>query len=248
MIEKPHITLAEVTLPYRLRYTDTGFFSGFIKDLPPEPVPTICITDEDWNFYREEGFQENAHMEYSLLTAHFSDALLAFDRVIVHAVALRWRDYAYLICGSSGVGKTTQARYLQELRPGEFSVICGDRPILQFCHSEQNEESDASATTSKIIVHPSPWNGKENWHDAEAAPLAGLILLGRGKENRLVSVSEKSAVLPMYTYMIHSALDREEIEKVAELEQRLLCSVPIWKLTSHEVPASTKLLLQSVFK
>ena len=219
----------------------------------------IYMSGTDWELYKSLGFQKTPHMEYSLLTAHFSDALLQYDRVIVHGVAVRWRDQAFLICANPGVGKSTQARFLQELRPGEFGIICGDRPVLEFRHSERSEESVspvaahsvrhgfATIEKDEIIVHPSPWNGKENWHGAEAAPLAGVILLERGEENRLVSISEREAMLPMYSYFIQTAKTEEHVKKVAELETRLLRAVPFWKLTTYEVPASTRLLLESVF-
>ncbi len=195
----------------------------------------IFIPEKDWQEYKSWGIIDCPHSEYSLLTEYCSDAILKYDCVIVHATAIRWRNHAYLICAASGTGKSTQTRWLQELCPGDFKVICGDRPILSF------EESS-------ISVFPSPWNGKENWHGADSAPIAGLILLERGEENKLVSLTTKEAILPMYTHFIHSAWDMDNIRKVAELETRLLQAVPTWKLTSHDVPASTKLLLESVFE
>ena len=154
--------------------------------------------------------------------------------MILHAVALRWNDKAWLITARSGVGKSTQAKYLQELCPGEFGIICGDRPILEF------REND-------IIAHPSPWNGKENWHGAEKAPLGGVILLERGDENRIESLSPKEAAIPVYVQVIQNAVEAEKIHKSTALITRLLKNVPIWRLTTHQVPDSTRLLLEKVF-
>ena len=98
-----------------------------------------------------------------------------------------------------------------------------------------------------VTVHPSAWNGKENWHGAEAAPLAGLILLERGEKNRIVSLRPKEAALEMYTHFIQTGRDEKNLCRVAELETRLLSSVPIWRLSTNEVPASTELLLEAVF-
>ena len=168
------------------------------------------------------------------------------DRVLVHGVALRWKDRAWLICAPSGVGKSTQARFLQELRPGEFGVICGDRPVLEFCHSERSE-AESKNPSPTILVHPSPWNGKEKWCGAEAAPLAGIIFLERGGSNQLFSVSPKEIALPFFQQIIQSAKDAEMIRLAAAYETRLLNAVPLWKLVSHEVPDSTRLLLQTVF-
>ena len=234
-------------------------------------VPEVSIPDLDWAEYIASGMEDCAHTEFSMLTPHFSDAMLSRDRVIVHGVAVRWHDQAYLICAASGTGKSTQARFLQELRPGAFSIICGDRPVLEFRPADPavvaagNDASaaqrpdeqcsplrtspatPAAAEEWSVLVHPSPWNGKENWHGADAAPLAGLILLERGEENRLASMTDKEAALPMYPHFIQTAWEADKIRKVAELETRLLHSVPIWKLTTHQVPYSTRVLLESVF-
>ena len=206
---------------------------------------SVYVSDSHWEDYLKDNMFPCAHTEYNVLSFNFSDVLLDYDRVIIHGVALRWRDHAYLICAKSGTGKSTQAKYLQELRPGEFGIICGDRPVLQFC--EKNSSKTAKVGETEIIVHPSLWNGKENWFGADAAPLAGLILLERGNENKIVSLSEREAAVLLYTQFVHTARNAQIIKKVAELETKLLHSVPIWRLTTHQVPDSTKILLETVF-
>ena len=251
------LTLGGVTLRCRFRYSETAAYfdafapSGAASPCVEAPEPPVSIPDRDWSEALREGMTDDAHSEFSMLTNYCSDALLRYDRVILHAAALRWRDGAYLICAPSGTGKSTQAGALQALRPGEFGVICGDRPVLEFrlsapCHSERSEES-VSPVPAPILVHPSPWNGKENWHGAEAAPLAGLILLSRGPENRLTALTDREAALTMYQHFLQSAWEPENIRRVAALETRLLRAVPIWLLESDQVPDSTRLLLDAVF-
>ena len=120
----------------------------------------------------------------------------------------------------------------------------GATPIV--CHPERSE-AESKDPFSSILVHPSPWNGKENWHGAPAAPLAGIILLERGPRNRLYALTEQEAGIPFYNHMIQSAWEPENVRRVASMITRLLSAVPIWKLISNEVPASTELLLESVF-
>ena len=271
-----YLRLGGLNLPCHARYDETiEYFRAFGQVLPaadpaqtgpknggelpdgagaPEavPVPPVCIPDRDWEEYlAEEEIGSLPYTEYSMLTPHFSDALLDYDRMILHAVAIRRGDEAWLICADSGVGKSTQARFLQELRPGEFSIICGDRPVLQFRRAVGDGASpeDAPARSGaeiEILVHPSPWNGKENWHGADAAPLAGLILLQRGKEDRLAALSETEAGLAVFSHVIQT-WEASGIPKIAFLVTQLLNAVPAWLLTSNRVPDSTRLLLESVF-
>lgn len=218
--------------------------SSLTADCRRGPVPILGdvagLGDWEWNATTAAGMPVNAYTEYTVLTAFVSDALLEADRVIFHGVALRWRDRAWLITAPSGVGKSTQFKHLSALRPGEFSVICGDRPVLEF------RPADAAATGG-IWVHPSPWNGKESWQGAEPAPLGGIISLRRGEENSLKAVSPRDIALEIFPQFLQSCREAENIRRVAALETRMLEAVPLWRLTTFQVPDSTKLLLETVF-
>ncbi|MBQ2328997.1 MAG: hypothetical protein II382_07375 [Oscillospiraceae bacterium] len=229
------VTLAGRSFRVSARYAETAsYFPAPDPEAPLVPGAPVSIPETDWQEYLQSGMEDCAHTEYSMLTAHCSDALLAFDCVILHAAALRWRDRSWLIIAPSGVGKSTQTRNLQTLLPGEVSVICGDRPVLERCGGA-------------FRVHPSPWNGKENWHGAEAAPLGGLILLRRGPENRLYALREDEAILNLYVAFIQTSASVEAVTKVADLEDGVLRAVPTWLLVSDTVPDSTRCLVDGIF-
>lgn len=229
------VTLAGRSFRVSARYAETAsYFPAPDPEAPLVPGAPVSIPETDWQEYLQSGMEDCAHTEYSMLTAHCSDALLAFDCVILHAAALRWRDRSWLIIAPSGVGKSTQTRNLQALLPGEVSVICGDRPVLECCGGA-------------FRVHPSPWNGKENWHGAEAAPLGGLILLRRGPENRLYALREDEAILNLYVAFIQTSASVEAVTKVAGLEDGVLRAVPTWLLVSDTVPDSTRCLVDGIF-
>lgn len=240
-----YLKLAGQELLCRVRYPETADY--FTRFAPPSSVVTIpegrrinevlrpvMIPDADWREYLSMGMEDSPHTEYSMLTEYCADELAMRDRMILHASAIRWRDRAYLICADSGVGKSTQTKWLQELRPGEFSVICGDRPLLSFHDNE-------------IMVHPSPWNGKENWHGADAAPLAGILLLERKDEDRLLTVPKEQAALQIYSHIIHSGWNPGVIRRIAGMATYMLNTVPVWKLCSANVPASTQLMIDELF-
>ena len=262
---RQQIQLLQYVFSCQLRHKETAeYFQIPEPKSNAAPVAEISVLQRDWDELRTQGFADSAHTEYSILTPYFSEALVPYECVIIHAAALRWRDHAYLICAESGVGKSTQANWLQKLRPGAFSVICGDRPILEFRQAAESKggvsapaslgvafssiKQASTKRTDVVYVHPSPWNGKENWHGADAAPLAGLILLNRGEENCIVSLSEREAALPLYPQFIHTGWNPEMIRRIADLETRLLNAASIWRLTTHDVPASTRLLLETVFQ
>ena len=238
------LTLAGVRLPCVLQFPENAArLSATPLDRPSCPVEPVSIPAAHWPFYASTGVRNSPDGEYTVLPCYCSEALMAYDRMIFHSVAIRWRDKAYLITAPSGVGKSTQAKHLQALRPGEFSIICGDRPVLQFCPSV-----DAAPEADQfVMVHPSCWNGKEGWHGAKAAPLAGLILLERGDENRICALSPREAAIPSFQQAFQSYSRPDVVRTTAKMVTKLLQFVPIWKLTTHEVPDSTRLLLETVF-
>ena len=306
------VSLAGLTLPCALRYAEAAAFPPPDPAAPRVGIDPVRLTEEDWDYYIRQGSEASPQSEYSLLTAAFSDALMDFDRLVIHGAALRWQDRAWMICGPSGVGKSTQTGWLRRLRPGEFGVISGDRPVLEFrqpdpvaAHSVRHLPApvgadahvgpsaspaqslplegkvspkatdevvlrrasnvaapvgrpdprppspvgaDAHVGPSAILVHPSPWNGKEDWHDAEAAPLAGIVLLRRGEENRLEALDPREAAVPVYAQVIQTAVRADRLHRSAELVTALVQTVPVWRLTTHQPPASTELLLNEIFK
>ena len=196
----------------------------------------LSVTESDWATMKAQGFAFDAQNEASLITGRASDALLDFDRCIAHAVAVAYRGRAWLITGRPGVGKTTQLKGLQRLEPGAFTVICGDRPVLQLM------EADSDKKAGDVLVHPSPWNGKENFYGTVTAPLAGIICLERGEENRLELLRTKEAVLPLFHALIQTGETTGTIRKAAAFEERLLQRTDVWQLTSFSAPESTELL------
>ncbi len=190
----------------------------------------------DWDFWRRNGAVPSAYLEYSSLTGSCSDVLLAYNRCAFHAVAVRYQGKAWLIAAGSGVGKTTQMRTLQELYPGEFSVISGDRPILDLL-----ENGD-------VFVHPSPWNGKEEIGGADGAPLAGIVCLRRGEENIVERMSNRDAIIPVYQSVIQTGETENGIRLAGSFVDSLLTRVPAWRMVNQDVPDSTKLLFETVMK
>lgn len=224
------IRLAGCELPCRFVFPETASFFGS-SALPSEGQEDgISVPAYEWEAWLRSGGVQDPHAEFSSFTACSSDALLEYDRMILHGVSFRFRDRAWLLCASSGVGKSTQVRFLQELYPGEFSVICGDRTILQL-----TEEGG-------VMAHPSPWNGKEGWHGAPAAPLAGILCLERGEETSFLRYTPDQAVIPVFRSLIATFSSEPLIRRIAAFETQLLRRVPVWRYVNGGVPDSTRLL------
>ena len=226
--------LAGVPFRCRLRFAEAvPCFTPYAVEA--EPHCDVAVTDDEWAFLTAQGFCKNGDIEAGAITALASDMLLQRQCCLMHAVALRHDGLAWLITAPSGVGKSTQARTLKELYPGQFSVICGDRPVLELRKDDT------------VFVHPSPWNGKEGWHGADGAPLGGIICLQRGAENDIRPLTPRGAVIPVLQALIHTGRTTEDIRRAAAFEDALLRRTKVWELTNRGVPDSTRLLYDTLF-
>ena len=231
------IRLAEIPVCFRFHFQEAyEYFRSYEDKTIPADTSELLVSDEEWTYFLKRGVGYTSQAEASLLTAFASDHLMHFDAVILHAVAFVFRGKAWLITGESGAGKSTQVHNLQSLVPGEFSVICGDRPVIRLMEDGQ------------VFVFPSPWNGKEGWKGADAAPLEGIICLTRGEENLVEEMPLRHAVVSVYKAVIHTARTEAGVLRAAELEGRILETCRIYKMVSRDIPQSSELLREKVFR
>ncbi len=224
------LTLAGMPVTCTFSYAETAdFFGKWCNEVSPAPS-SISITEGGWDYWEKYTGLRGPRAEYSLMSAYVSAALLPYGRGLFHAAAFSIRGKAWLITAPPGTGKSTQLKTLHELYPGEISTICGDRPVLELTDD------------GNVTVHPSPWNGKEGWGGSTSAPLAGIIFLQRGNENKITPLPLKAAVMQIYAALLNSAESVDEVKAAAEFTDELLKRTRVWFLLNKGVPDSTKLL------
>ena len=183
----------------------------------------------------QEDYTDN-YVEFRTQTELSSHPLIRRRCCFFHAVSFSWKGYAWLLTAPSGTGKTTQFLNWQRLHPGEITMICGDMPVL-----EQRDDGT-------VWVHPSPWNGKEDFGDRNhpATPLGGIVLLKQGEDNTIVPLPAREAIPPLFVQFILQPDTEDEILALSQLMDRMLHSVPVWKLTNLGDDASTELLRKTL--
>ena len=178
----------------------------------------------------------NAYVEYRLLLELTACALLKYDCCILHAVSVTKGGKAYLLAAPSGTGKTTQYRNWQRLFPGEITMISGDMPVLE-------RRNDGS-----LWAHPSAWNGKEDIKGGSAAPVAGIVILSQGRENRIERMVEHDAVYPLLNLFMVRPETEEEIYALARILDQTLRNIPCLSFTNTGDDASTVMLRDALMK
>lgn len=208
----------------------------FICEDPGEGQP-VRVTDAEKDVffaaYPEDSWGPEA--ESKLLIMLVSDALLPDDRLLFHSAAFSWEGKAWLLTAPSGTGKTTQLCNLKEVLGDGVRVICGDNPVLRF------------PPEGAVMVHPSPWNGKENYGGgepvpAEGVPLAGIVYLRQAGENRIERFLPRDAVAPVFREMNTFSRTTEAVRKLLSLEERLITAVPLWQFHNTGTVEGSRLL------
>ena len=228
------IFAGRVVVGYAFEFKETAsYLADYLLEenlTVPNRYDYIYVGESEYADWKALGnISRNAYAEYSLLSCRTSERLMSYNCVVFHAVALRWRDHAWLISAPPGIGKSTQYKNLKELHPNEIDIICGDRPILEMCED------------GSVFVHPSPWNGKERWHGADGAPLAGIIYLKHG-ENKIESITPTQAAGRTYFSCFQLFETTETLHRVEKLTNHLLKAASLWELTNRGDHASSGLI------
>ena len=205
---------------YQFRYPNTALYMRpYIKAIEGDEYDILASKEhiERHRPYYTE-CTEDAYVEYKSLIELTSRFLLPRSCCIFHAVAFRWKGYAWLVTGPSGAGKTTQYKKWKSMYKDEVQMICGDMPLLEW-------KEDGS-----IWVHPTPWNGKERIRGKVCAPLAGIVILEQQKINSIESIIPYVSGVPLLHQMAIRPETEEQIIRMADLLNRLLQACPVWKL------------------
>ncbi len=231
------IEIANRTIRCSFEFLETAsFFSDYVKNIEPVNKTIVKIDHYDKELWDSRGNVLNPYGEYSLLCGGVSDYLLNHNACLIHAVAFCYNNKAYLIIAPPGVGKSTQIKYLMDIYPNQFGVICGDRPCLSF---EKN---------NRILVYPTPWNGKENWHGANACELVGIFYLKRGQETNIQKLDKRSAVFPIFASLISRRETVEDVKFLGMYSEMLIENIPVYLFINGGVPESTKVLYDTINK
>lgn len=200
------------------------------------PMAVIRASKKDFA-QAEPFFPEKASedvKEWIALRRCFADILPVYGRCLFHGAALVFDGSVYLFTAPCGTGKTTQLILWRRMFPERTEIINGDKPILEF-------SKDGS-----VLVHPSPWKGKENCGYAPAAPLAAVVYLKQAKHDCIYSMPRREAVISLFYQFFCSKEGEEELLKICGFLDQMVRCIPIWKLENQGGFESVKVCFEAL--
>ena len=179
-----------------------------------KPEFTVQVTQEEILRERNGGGSGSApYLETLAVYRKICRRLLERDILLFHCSALELDGNAYLFTAPSGTGKSTHARLWRERFP--VTVINDDKPLLSF-------------QDGQILVHGTPYAGKEGLQTNTSAPVKGIVILHQAKENTIAAVTAREAY-PVLLNQTHRPEDGMGWIRTLELVQKL-AQLPVYRL------------------
>lgn len=225
------LTVELAGIPIRLSLRSAAY-APFLQPFWTEADPVAAVRVPEGALKeaapRYEAGTTPEQVEYLELGPRVCDALLPYGRILFHGAAILWRGRVWVFTANSGTGKTTQYMLWKLCFGSEIKILNGDKPLLEF-------------RKDGILVHPSPWRGKEGLGSLDTAPLGGIILLEQNEENRMRRLLPAEAAGPLLTQLLFTRKNADDVRAACALEERLLAQVPVWLLQNRGDAASAAL-------
>lgn len=223
----------------------TAFANDAFRDFvtAEEGGTPLCVTDKERRLIRQK-FRENEQLNglapqyhgpgdtelraYHYLASHY---LLAHGVLLVHGSAVVTGGKAYLFIAPSGTGKSTHTRLWCETLGKNAFIINDDKQLLR-------------PTPNGVITYASPW-GIVGKPEADRAPLAAIVSLARGSDNRVCALPSTEMFLPLYKASLRGETP-QEAKEVMRLLQDILSSVKLYKMVCTPTSDAAKAAIDAI--
>lgn len=206
---------------YELYKTEKGYFLmyhwascrfafGFYQEDLYQKDPVTYYIDPDM-----KSEQKLALVRF-LSCAGLHSLYLQKQALIFHASYIQWNSYGLLFCGSSGMGKSTQAA-LWEQHAGA-RTINGDRCLLR-------------VRDGKWHVYGYPCCGSSKICENHTLPIRAIIVLAQGEDNVIEDMTYAQKVKALMAGTERYWWDERELDLVSRMAMKLVQEVPMVKFT-----------------
>ena len=149
----------------------------------------------------------------------FEEFALMHKRMVIHGSCVAVNGKAIVFVAPSGTGKSTHTGLWLKHIPNT-ECINDDTPVIRLDRTEA------------VYACGSPWSGKTDLNTNREVPLAAVVLLRRGEENKLTPVSGLDA----YARILGETRKlpfKDSMENASTLAAELMERVPIYDFTCN---------------
>lgn len=191
--------------------------------LRPNGKNTLYYPASRWDHYR-------SHWHCAHLLGGEA-MLLGQNAFLLHSSVVMVNGKTVLFSGPSGAGKSTQASLWEQFAGAD--ILNGDRCVVM-------KKDDG------FYGGGSPWCGTSGIYRPEQAPIAGIVLIKQGPEERLRRLGFESFV-PLFSQTTLNSWDSTFMNTVSGLYSELLEQVSVYELVCRPGREAVELVYQTLF-
>lgn len=147
---------------------------------------------------------------------------------IIHSCGWSRGGTSLLFPGVSGAGKTTLCRQL--MASGEGRILSDDRVVIR-------------AGGDGFTAHGTPWPGDAKQALNEFAPLAGIAFIEQSPQHQVIPIRPDEALQRLFATASIPWYDAELRDRMLPIMERLVETVPAYRLGFHPQPDVVEHLL-----
>lgn len=208
----------------------------YIRYNIPEQEPIIAKCTHDFReitvYYQDIKGQYIQSKVAAAIYFGYRNLVVSTGNLMIHSAAILYRDKGILFCGVSGAGKSTQAHLWIQYR--HAVMLNADKPCL-ICRDKE------------ILVHGTPWSGKEGVFINAYAPLRCIVFVEQASENRITKLSEAEAFSLLYLNNYIYPFSEEYEEQYIEVVRYVSCSASVYKLYCDMSEQAVKVLYEELY-
>lgn len=211
------LNIAGVTVAVEYRYDLPAWcLDGHETDAAPQFAVSVTGNELRQEYDRLEGRFDLASCECNCLYRKASLGMLDYDGFLLHAAAVAVDGAGYVFTAPGGTGKSTHAGFWMREFGSRAVMVNGDKPILR-------------QLEGRFYVCGTPWRGKERLGSAVMAPLRGVCLLERGRENAIAPADIDTVLDRIFCQVL---LPETPVQAVRQLEllDKLVGEIPVYRL------------------
>ena len=204
-----------------------------------ESVFSVTVTREDLAFEQQaldeeadrEGLRRRVFtepfLERTAIQRKVAEQLLERSVLLIHGSAVALDGKGYIFTAPCGTGKSTHVRLWHQVFGDRAVTVNDDKPFLRL-------------TEEGIILCGAPWSGKHGLDTNITVPLAGICILARGQENRIVPVTVQE-VGPFLLHQCQAPTDPAQLPRFNSLVETLLQRTPLWHMVCTISPDAAQI-------
>ncbi|MCB2300100.1 hypothetical protein [Clostridium tagluense] len=172
--------------------------------------------------------------EYMYTGLAFSDRLTKLGGVVLHGSSIEYKRQGIIFSANSGIGKSTHTNLWKERFGDEVAIVNDDKPAIRFYKDMP-------------YVFGTPWSGKTDLNTNIQVPLKAIIFIKRAETNWIEKLQVRDSVFNLTEQIWRPYYDTEIGEKTLDVIEKLISTVPIYRLHCSINQESVTAVLNKLF-